>query len=70
MHGACTDGSLPRVKLAAADALTGRLMPWAPQANGVIGVRVLSVNRKGGTLEAGGDFTMIGGLDRRRFATF
>ena len=70
VHGACTDGSLPRVKLAAADALTGRLMPWAPQANGVIGVRVLSVNRKGGTLEAGGDFTMIGGLDRRRFATF
>jgi hypothetical protein len=69
-HGACTDGSLPRVKLAAADALTGRLTPWAPQANGVIGVRVLSVNRSGGTLEAGGDFTMIGGLDRRRFATF
>jgi hypothetical protein len=69
-HGACTDGSLPRVKLAAADALTGRLTPWAPQANGVIGVRVLSVNRQGRTLEAGGDFTMIGGQDRRRFATF
>ena len=69
-HGVCTDGSLPRVKLAAANALTGRLTTWAPQANGVIGVRVLSVNRGVGTLEAGGDFTMIGGRDRRRFATF
>ncbi|MGX6606656.1 hypothetical protein ACWKSP_31710 [Micromonosporaceae bacterium Da 78-11] len=70
VHGACTDGSLPRVKLAAVTAVAGLLTPWAPRANGVIGVRVLSLNRSAGTLEAGGDFTMIDGQDRHRFATF
>jgi hypothetical protein len=68
-HGACTDGSEPRVKLAAVTS-AGRLTTWAPQANGVIGVRVLSVNPAAGTLEVGGDFTAIGGHDRRRFAVF
>ncbi len=68
-HGVCTDGSSPRYKLAAITS-TGGLTPWAPQANGVIGVRVLSVNRATGTIDAGGDFTMIGGQDRRRFAAF
>jgi hypothetical protein len=68
-HGVCTDGSEPRFKLAAVTS-TGGLAPWAPQANGVIGVRVLSVNRVSRVLEAGGDFTMIGGRDRRRFAAF
>ena len=68
-HGVCTDGSSPRFKLAAVTS-TGQLAPWAPQANGVIGVRVLHVNRVAGTIDAGGDFTMIGGQDRRRFASF
>ncbi|MFC7274197.1 hypothetical protein ACFQS1_09420 [Paractinoplanes rhizophilus] len=68
-HGACVDGSEPRYKLAAVTA-TGALAPWAPQGNGVIGVRVLSVNRTTGTLEVGGDFTTINGQDRRRFAVF
>ena len=68
-HGVCTDGSSPRYKLAAVTR-DGHLASWAPQANGVIGVRVLTVNRAAGTLEAGGDFTMIGGRDRRRFASF
>jgi hypothetical protein len=68
-HGGCTDGSVPRVKLAAVTS-TGGLAPWAPQANGVIGVRVLSVNRAAGRLEVGGDFTTVGGLDFRRFASF
>ena len=69
VHGGCTDGSLPRVKLAAVTD-TGELTAWAPQANGVIGVRVLSVNRATATLQAGGDFTKVAGLDRRRFASF
>jgi hypothetical protein len=68
-HGGCTDGSVPRVKLAAVTTI-GALAPWAPQANGVIGVRVLSVDRVSSRLEVGGDFTSIGGVDRRRFATF
>jgi hypothetical protein len=68
-HGGCTDGSVPRVKLAAVTP-TGALAPWAPQANGVIGVRVLSVNRASGRLEVGGDFTSLGGLEFRRFASF
>jgi hypothetical protein len=68
-HGGCTDGSLPRVKLAAVTSI-GALAPWAPQANGVIGVRVLSVNHASARLEVGGDFTTVGGLDLRRFASF
>jgi hypothetical protein len=68
-HGGCTDGSVPRVKLAAVTSV-GELAPWAPQANGVIGVRVLSTNYSSGRLEVGGDFTTVGGLDLRRFASF
>lgn len=68
-HGGCTDGALPRVKLAAITGI-GALAPWAPQANGVIGVRVLSVNHASGRLEVGGDFTTVGGLDQRRLASF
>jgi hypothetical protein len=68
-HGGCTDGAYPRVKLAAVTG-AGALTPWAPQANGVIGVRVLSVNHTSDRLEVGGDFTTVGGLDQRRFASF
>jgi hypothetical protein len=68
-HGACVDGSEPRYKLAAVTP-GGTLAPWAPQGNGVIGVRVLSINQATGTLDAGGDFTTIDGLDRRRLAIF
>ncbi|WP_328464681.1 hypothetical protein OHA21_41470 [Actinoplanes sp. NBC_00393] len=68
-QGSCLDGSTPRVKLAAMTG-TGRLTPWAPQANGVIGVRVLSANPTAGTIDAGGDFTTIGGAERPRFASF
>ncbi|GAA4596680.1 hypothetical protein GCM10023107_38500 [Actinoplanes octamycinicus] len=67
-QGACLDGALPRVKLAAISP-DGRLTPWNPQANGVIGVRALAVGRNPPTLEAGGDFTTIGGLPSPRFAS-
>jgi hypothetical protein len=69
VHGACTDGAEPRLKLAAVTR-TGALAPWAPKGNGVIGVRVLSVNHATGALAAGGDFTTIDGQDRRRLAIF
>ncbi|GAB2612319.1 hypothetical protein Aab01nite_68050 [Paractinoplanes abujensis] len=69
VKGGCVDGSRPRLKLAAVTA-QGQLTSWGPKANGVIGVRVLSVNRVAGTIEAGGDFTTVDGRDRRRFAAF
>ncbi|MEU4622586.1 hypothetical protein AB0G04_21790 [Actinoplanes sp. NPDC023801] len=67
-QGNCVGGSTPRVKLAAVTG-DGRLTDWNPQANGVIGVRVLSADPSG-ALDAGGDFTTIGGLVRARFARF
>jgi hypothetical protein len=67
--GACTDGSVPRVKLAAIDA-TGRLTGWAPQANGIVGVRVLGTDAARGAIAAGGDFTTINGSSRQRYAAF
>jgi hypothetical protein len=68
-HGACSSGSVPRVKLAAVTR-AGALSTWAPQANGVVGVRVVATDWSRGTICAGGDFTLINGQDRRRFATF
>jgi hypothetical protein len=67
-QGNCVGGSVPRVKLAAITG-DGRLTDWNPQANGIIGVRVLSTDPSG-ALNAGGDFTTIGGLVRARFARF
>lgn len=69
VKGTCTDGSLPRVKLAAVSG-AGGLTSWAPQANGVIGVRALAVNRALGSLGAGGDFTVVAGQNRKRYASF
>jgi hypothetical protein len=68
-QGTCTDGSVSRVKLAAVDA-TGRLTSWAPRANGVVGVRVLTANTVRKAISAGGDFTTINGTNRKRYAAF
>jgi hypothetical protein len=68
-HGACTDGSAPRVKLAAISS-AGALTAWAPVDNGVVGVRALAAAPDGVHLSAGGDFTVLNGQDRRRYATF
>ncbi|MFI7539910.1 hypothetical protein [Actinoplanes sp. NPDC049599] len=68
-QGSCTDGAVNRVKLAAIDS-RGALTPWAPQANGVIGVRALAADRARATIAAGGDFTIINGTSRKRLAFF
>ncbi|AGZ42268.1 hypothetical protein AFR_19980 [Actinoplanes friuliensis DSM 7358] len=69
VKGVCTDGSVPRVKLAAVDG-AGNLTDWAPQGNGVVGVRTLAANPANGLLSAGGDFTTMSGAARKRYASF
>jgi hypothetical protein len=68
-HGVCLDGSVSRIKLAATD-LDGDLLPWAPQANGVWGVRALAANTQAAVVLAGGEFTTLGGASQKRFAVF
>ncbi len=68
-NGECDAGSVSRVKLAAVGR-DGSLNGWAPQANGVVGVRTLAVDRARGMVAAGGDFTTIGGQAQRRYASF
>ncbi len=69
VQGLCTDGAEPRVKLAAMDP-QGNLTGWAPQANGIVGVRALAVNVTLGQVAAGGDFTAIAGRLQKRYAAF
>ncbi|GLW29067.1 LamG-like jellyroll fold domain-containing protein [Actinoplanes regularis] len=68
LHGVCIDGSVPRVKLAALDR-QGRLTGWAPQANGIVGVRTMTAIPSLGQVSAGGDFTTIAGRIRKRYAS-
>jgi hypothetical protein len=64
-QGACTDGATNRGKLAAINS-RGALTSWAPRANGVIGVRTLTADRARSRIVAGGDFTTINGITRKR----
>ena len=60
---------MPRVKLAAVTS-AGALTPWAPQANGIVGVRTIVVDPLRHTVAVGGDFTTIGGKTQKRYAFF
>ena len=53
-----------RNRLAACDAATGNLLPWNPNANGV--VRALKVSPAGTRVYVGGDFSAVGGAARAR----
>jgi hypothetical protein len=68
-HGVCVDGSIPRVKFAAA-TVDGSLLDWSPTGNGVHGVFALAADPGSATLVAGGEFTTVHGAPRRRFALF
>lgn len=69
-RGRCVDGSVRRIKLAAADINTGQLLPWAADANGVEGVLACAANPTLGKIAAGGTFTAVGGVAQRRFVQF
>jgi hypothetical protein len=69
-QGVCTDGSTPRVKLAAVDAATGVLNAWNPSANGVHGIFSMASNATLGTVDVAGEFTTLGGTAHGRFGQF
>ncbi|MFG2037965.1 hypothetical protein [Dactylosporangium sp. NPDC048998] len=49
---------------------TGALLDWAPQANGIVGVRSLAASEALHQVTAGGEFTTIGGASQKRLAVF
>jgi hypothetical protein len=57
---------IARDHLLAVDETTGDLESWHPSANGVLGVFALT--GADSTLEAGGDFTQLGGVSQQGFA--
>ncbi|MFG1610971.1 hypothetical protein [Actinoplanes sp. NPDC049265] len=62
---AMVDGKkVPRKRLAALDARTGKLLPWAPQANGTIWAMVAA----GSSVYVSGKFTTVGGQSRAGLA--
>ena len=69
-QGACSDGSVPRIKLAAVDADGNLVSGWAPQANGVVGVRVMATNPAINLLSVGGDFTVVNNTNQKRYVSF
>ena len=58
---------VPRDRLAAVDATTGRLLDWAPRADGR--VTALAASPDGSRVYASGSFTRINGLSRWRLAS-
>ena len=69
-QGVCLDGSDVRVKLAALDQGTGVLQSWTANGNGIEGVLTLATNPSFGAIAAGGAFTTINGVSRKRLAQF
>lgn len=69
-QGACLDGSVDRVKLAALSVSNGKLKSWRTDANGVVGVLSMTGNATLGTILVGGAFTTINGESQKRLAQF
>lgn len=71
-NGECVDGTkAPRGKLLAVDE-DGELLPWNPDANGVIGVWDLETHPSGANMAVGGSFTTFRGgtVEQKRLAVF
>jgi hypothetical protein len=67
--GKCTDANATRrVHAAAADAVTGALLPWNPSINSHLGAWVVEKGPK--TVAFGGVFTRVGGADQQGFARY
>ena len=64
-RNAIVDGRpVSRKRLAAVDARTGELLPWAPATNGT----VLALTASGSSLYVSGKFTTVGGQQRAGLA--
>ena len=68
-HGDCVDGAVRRVKFAAVST-DGKLLPWAPNGNGVRGVLAMTAAPAVDAVVAGGEFTTVDGHGQQRFAVF
>ncbi|WP_344485629.1 hypothetical protein [Glycomyces endophyticus] len=70
--GECVDGvKAERGKLLAVD-MNGKLLPWNPGANGVVGAWDATAHPSGANLSVGGSFTTFGGgtMEQKRLAVF
>ncbi|MQM27183.1 PQQ-binding-like beta-propeller repeat protein [Glycomyces albidus] len=70
--GECVDGvRAARGKLLAVD-LNGKLLPWNPGANGVVGAWDATAHPSNANLSVGGSFTTFGGgtMEQKRLAVF
>lgn len=59
---------LTRKKLAAVEAATGNVLPWAPSVNSALGVFALDTSAD--ALFIGGDFTVVGPINQSHFGQF
>jgi hypothetical protein len=66
----CIGAQATRHKLLSVDATTGTITGWNPGANSPLGVFTLAANPASGTLDAGGDFTLVAGQSQPYFAQF
>ena len=68
--GACLDGNVRRVKLAAADRDGGGCCPGRRTATGPAACTRWPPARRSGKFAAGGEFTTINGVNQKRLALF
>jgi outer membrane protein assembly factor BamB len=64
-HAIVGGKSVARKRLAAVDTRTGKLLPWAPLADGT----VMALTAAGSSLYVTGEFTAVGGAPRRGLAS-